>query len=303
MSKDTYQLIIKKSLNKLIIEGDYTQLQIAQKFKQLEIPVSSSSISNLKKGNSGTGIQLLKKAAKGFLIIMERELCLHYNATTSEFEKKQNCTPSPIITAPPLLEGKETVNSNIKIFDGRIDVAEKVNLYNYAASEVIEIGIRLKSFRGYFSSKRESAFLDPITSKLEAGVNFKCYIADAEGNFLRRYIEDRSNENQMELDVLKNISDVTSELTRLFTSINRNGHKGKMELYRYDHFPYYHASIADGATERGLMYISPYLYGVSRANSPVTKLVRKQNKILYKKYWQSVKSFIHSKQVFQIPTK
>ena len=300
MNKEIQGIIIKDALNFLIEEKGYTQLQIAQKFQQLEINVSRSSISNLRKNNPEIGLQLIKRASNGLLKIMKRDFCLIFHEATNKFEKEPDCVPLTIPIENTFLNETEINNPSYIIHDGRIDVSEKVDLYNYAAFEIIEIGIRLKSFRSYFSSKRESAFLEPIFHKLENGVNFKCYVADANGNFLRRYIEDRTNENQMELDVLKDISEITNELSKLFSSINRDGYKGKMELYHYDHFPYYHASVADGATERGLLYISPYLYGVSRANAPVTQLYRKKNKILYKRYWQSVKAFINSKQVFQI---
>ena len=136
--------------------------------------------------------------------------------------------------------------------------------------------------------------------KLEEGVNFKCYVVDPHGGFLRRYIEDRAIVQPQELNVLEDISKTITGLRDLFIQVNRNGFKGQMELYSYNHFPYYHASISDGATERGVLYISPYLFGVSRANTPVIELTRKNNPVLYRKYWRSITTLIGSKQVTKL---
>lgn len=300
MSTETTRLIIQKALQKLIREEGYSQVDIFEKFKQLNITISKSSLNNLCTNKSGISLPLLKKAGKGLELIMERDFCLAYNAGNNDFESIQNCSPTPIILDDTLTIKPETPSQGYTIHNGRIDVSDKVNLFNHAHYEIIEIGIRLRSFNSYFSSKRESAFIEPIIQRLEAGVDFKCYIAEPTGGMLRKYIEDRAYKNLREKEVLEDISKTTNELRNLFIRLNRKGYKGQMKLYSYNHFPYFHASVADGETERGIMYISPYLYGISKANSPVIEVAHKEHKTLYKKYWRSVYSFITSKQITTI---
>ena len=300
MNKKTYQSIVDQSLKKLISEDGYSQIEIFQKFQQLEIQVSRASISNFwnKRSVSQT---LLRKAANGFKIIMERELCLTYNEDSNQFEKIENCSIQPIII------GKRETTIEIEkqfptysIFDGRRDVTDKVEFYQKANFEILEIGIRLKNFRSYFEEKRESAFLDPLRSMLEKGTYFKCYGINPTGNFARRYIEDRAIAQPSEMDLIDDIPRIANELRDLFIQINREGYKGKMELYQYDHFPYYHAMVTDGGTENGNMNIAPYLYGISRANTPVVQVQHRSNRILFKKYWKSIKALTNSQQVSKI---
>lgn len=298
MSESVYQKIVSQALKRLICKEGYSQMDIFQKLQQLDIGVSRASISNLWNNNRKASLPLLRKAAEGLQKIMERELCLKYDTKIASFTSIEDCVARPIIFE------KEAVHNNTvpsySILDGRLNVSDKVALYENANFEVIELGLQLRSFKSYFSAKRESAFIDPLSKKLEEGVNFKCYIADSDGSFFRRYMEDRAVTQATELDVLEEAKKTTMELRNLFLQLNRNGSKGRMELFKYNHFPYYHASISDGSTERGLLYISPYLYGVSRANAPVIKVSRKANKVLYRKYWRSIKALIESKRITRL---
>lgn len=300
MNEKNYQSIIKLSIQKLISESGYTQVEIFKKFQQLEIQVSRASISNFCNKKYGS-VSLLREAAKGFKLIMERDLCLNYNERSNQFKKIENCSPRPIDINKKLVTSEiEIKHQPYSIFDGRMDVTDKVELYQKAKYEIVEIGLRLKNFRSYFEEKRESAFLDPLRNLLEDGINFKCYTLDPKGNYARKYIEDRATSQPSEIELLEDIPRITAELRNLFIQINREGFKGKMELYQYDHFPYYHATAIDGNTENGNLNIAPYLYGISRANTPVIQLQQKSNKVLFRKYWKSVKTLVNSKQVTKI---
>ena len=300
MNEKNYQSIIKLSLQKLVSECGYTQVEVFKKFQQLEIQVSRASISNFCNKRYGS-VALSREAASGFKLIMEREQCMHYDENTNRFEKIENCSPWPVLIDKKIVTSeKEIKHQPYSIFDGRMDVTDKVEFYQKAKYEILEIGIRFKNFRSYFEEKRESAFLDPLRSLLENGINFKCYTLDSKGNYARRYIEDRVTSQPSEIELLDDIPRITSELRNLFIQINREGYKGKMELYQYDHFPNYHATVIDGDTGNGNLNIAPYLYGISRANTPVIHINQKSNKILFKKYWKSVKTFVNSKQVTKI---
>ncbi len=300
MNEKNYQSIIKLSIQKLISENGYTQVEIFKKFQQLEIRVSRASISNFCNEKYGS-ISLLRETARGFKLIMERELCLTFNENANQFEKRKNCSPRPILIDKKIITSEiEIRHQPYSIFDGRMDVTDKVELYQKAKYEILEIGLRLKNFRSYFEEKRESAFLDPLKKILENGVNFKCYVIDPKGNYARKYIEDRATSQPSEIELLEDIPRITTELRNIFIRINREGYNGKMELYQYDHFPYYHSTVIDGGTENGNLNIAPYLYGISRANTPVIQLQQKSNKVLFKKYWKSVKTLVNSKQVTKI---
>ncbi len=300
MNEKIYKSIINYSLQKLISELGYSQIEIFKKFEKIEIKVSRATISNLYNGKK-VSAPFLRKAANGFQQIMERELCLKYIEDKNKFERIENCSPRPIIISKDE-NIIETISERptYSIFDGRRDVEDKVNLFNNANYEIIEMGIRLKNFRSYFEEKRESAFLDPLRKILEKGINFKCYSLNPNGNYAKRYIEDRAIAQPSERILLEEIPQMASELKKIFLKLNREGFKGKMELYQYDHFPYYHATIVDGGTENGVMNIAPYLYGISRANTPVIELDYRNNKILFKKYWKSIKKLINSPQVSQL---
>ena len=73
-----------------------------------------------------------------------------------------------------------------------------------------------------------------------------------------------------------------------------------MSLFQYDHFPSFHASVIDGATENGVIYMSPYLFGVRRANTPVIEVHQKMQQKIFKRYWSSVKAIINSPTISQL---
>lgn len=302
MNSISQKAVIRKILGKLIDEEGYTQMDVFQKLKLIEHHISRASISNLRNDKPGVSLPLLKKASRGLEILLQRDLCICYDHKHNKFQKISGCVPRPIFNRQVNEDtsAESTTSLKFQIHEGRLDVPDKVAFYQQAIYEIIEIGIGLRSFTSYFSSKRESAFYEPIMQKLKQGVNFKCYVLDPEGSFLRRYMEDRSVIFPQELDVLGDIPKIVQQLRKLFLQINRKGYEGTMELYTYNHFPYYHASVVDGDTEAGATCISSYLFGVTRANSPVIEVSRKNNPVLYRKYWRSIKAIIDSNRTIKI---
>ncbi|MEM8909002.1 MAG: hypothetical protein AAGD05_14240, partial [Bacteroidota bacterium] len=75
-------------------------------------------------------------------------------------------------------------------------------------------------------------------------------------------------------------------------ALNEQSTAGKIRLYHYNSFPYFHASVADGHLSEGRMFIAHYLYGISRANAPGLELLKSQNPRLFDKYWTSVRQLI-----------
>lgn len=295
MNITSAKVTARKILMRLIQEEGYTQMEIYQKLQLLEFPVSRASLSNIWNEKPGMSLPLLVKAVRGLQLILERDCCLQYDLQQDTFHKIADCKPRPILPSLNPVDTQDAeIQNSYQIHEGRLDVSQKVDFYKQATYEIIEIGLGLRSFTSYFSSKRESAFYEPIMQKLEQGVDFKCYVIDPNGGFARRYMEDRAVVLPRELQVLEDLQRNIGQLSKLFLQINKRKYKGTIELYRYDHFPYYHASVLDGGTERGRLCISPYLFGLSRANAPVIELDRKHNPVLYRKYWRSIKAITSS---------
>lgn len=292
--------IVKQSLSLLIDEKGFSQKQIVKKLKQLGYSISTSSISNLKNDNESIGKKLYYQAAKGLQELIKREFCQHYDAAQDLLTPIPNCQRKPVIIEESIDVLPTNNSSSYTIHNGRLNISDKVKLYEQAQYEIIEIGLRLRSFSAYFVSRREDAFLIPIQNQLNKGVHFKCYLLRPDGNCARRYVADRTIALPREHDLLEKIPEITANLTTQINALNRISTKGKMSLYQYDHFPNYHATVIDGDTERGKILISPYLFGVSRANAPVIEITKKHHPVIYRQYWKSVKALIHSPQIFPL---
>ncbi len=291
--------IIDRGLQILIDEQAILQVDLYRKFQSLEINLSKATISNLWRKKPSVSIGTIRKAARGIQYILQREFCLEFDPEIQDYLPIPNCKPRPLTVLLPPPPPPPPLP--FQLHDGRLNVADKVAFYQKAKNEIIEVGIRLKNFRNYFLETRESAFREPICHLLENGVNFKCFVLNPQGNCARRYIEDRQLVQANEANLLKEIPHFTDELRQEFVQLNRMGFPGRMSLYQYDHIPYYHACVTDGnTTDNARILITPYLYGVSRANSPVIEVNRRQQLRLYQRYWRSVQSLTRPPQLIQI---
>lgn len=298
--KEIFEQSARQGIKILLNECAYSQVDVVNKCELLGSTTSKTSLSNLSR-NKEVGDKAMRSLSKGIQAILEREQCRRFDIEIGKYVPIINCEKHPIgkISAKikPVFEVDEI---GYKIHEGRINVSEKVDFYGKAQHEIIEIGLRLRSFTGYFTSKREGAFLDPICQKLAEGVNFKCYVLDPKGNFAKRYFEDRAYKIPKEQQTLAESPAIITDLRRTCESLNREGHMGKISLFQYDHFPHFHASVIDGETETAKMYMSPYLYGVARANTPVIEVDKRLKKRLFKRYWDSVKAITTSKRVSRL---
>ncbi len=295
------KLIATKGIHFLIDDCAYTQAQILEMFKVLEIQTSKPSLSNLYSGNRAVKSRAMNNLAKGIAIILEREQC-HFLA-----EATQTIVPIPACQIRPITKktndiiiDTEKITKGYTIHEGRIDVPQKVVFYEQATYEIIELGLRLRRFTDYFQAKRDGAFLDPIRTQLANGVNFKCYVLNPTGNFAWRYYDDRAKVLSKEQEAYETSPKIVAELKQLCLILNREGYKGKMSLFQYDHFPYFHASVIDAATENGVIYMSPYLFGVRRANTPVIEVHQKMQKKIFRRYWSSIKAIINSPTIMKL---
>ena len=293
--KEKNELIAREGIHFLVDDCAYTQAQLLEMFEVLDIKTSKPSLSNLYSGNRAVKSRAMANLAQGIEIILEREQCKFFDIEQKKFTLIPSCKLRPIRKIAKVASiDTEKLSKGYTIHEGRIDVPEKVLLYQKATYEIIELGLRLRRFAEYFDAKRDSAFLDPIRQQLKNGVNFKCYVLNPNGNFAQRYYNDRAIVQPKEKETYEAAPKIIADLKQVCLKLNREGYKGQMSLFQYDHFPYFHASVIDADTENGIMYLSSYLYGVARANTPVIEVHQKTQKKLFKRYYSSVKSIINS---------
>ncbi|MEQ9550530.1 MAG: hypothetical protein RIM23_13035 [Coleofasciculus sp. G3-WIS-01] len=60
--------------------------------------------------------------------------------------------------------------------------------------------------------------------------------------------------------------------------------KDAIALYLYSHFPYGNVIMVDPEEEGGCAFISHYLHGTKRADTPVFEVYKSSNPMLFEKY-------------------
>ena len=93
---------------------------------------------------------------------------------------------------------------------GRLPLHEKVAFFQGAKSEVIEVGIALRSFSGYFEQRPSHEFKEPVIELLRKGVTFKCLVLDPDTDIAQMYAQDRG-----EPELVDNIRRSLERLCRL----------------------------------------------------------------------------------------
>lgn len=283
-----------------VLKKKYTQKALVSRLKNLGVKISEAHLSNIhsqivkdKKPEKATeetivsiSPQLLNQLTRAFMIISEVEFqkTLDIEAKTlipiANSNQRQNLSLASALSHVALHE------------DGRLEIVEKVKFLTSAEHEIIEIGVRLNTFSQYFSTRKDGEFKNHIVAQLNRGVNMKYLMMNPDSTLVQLYFEDRakvlSDEKDAHLDMkktLKNLKKISGELNRLSNA-------GKMTIYTYDCLPSNHYLIVDGEHKQGKMLLSPYIYGITRANCPVFELYRQPSPTAFEKYWQSAQYII-----------
>lgn len=183
--------------------------------------------------------------------------------------------------------------STPKFYDSRRSLEEKIAFMETAKSEVVELGIALRTFASYFEQRPSKDFKDHILGLLQRGVVFKCIAMDPDCEIAANYARDRGEEELIDRirNSLKNLKALQDEFIQL-------GVPGKFEIYLYSHIPYFHALCIDGDKENGSIFISPYIYGTKRAELPGFEFSKNEYPIMFEKYWKSIKKlFVESRKL------
>lgn len=291
MDKATrYYAIVQKGVALLADKQEYKQSNLLNKLLHINKAVSASTLSNIVNGRNA-GLPMLKKAAEGIAEIVGQELGMVYSKDTHEYAPAADPAWRPyIIPESPDLPDQDT-GMEFHL-DGRVSIQQKTNFIATAQKEVIEVGIRLRTFSEYFISRKETEYKSYIISLLQKGVVFKAYLLDPESNIASMYFEDRARAQESEKEALVESRKVLVKLKQLVQEFAALRHPGSFEIYLYRHVPYNHFLVVDPGLHGARMMISHYIYGIRRAECPVWEFSRSKQPALFDKYFSSLSAYL-----------
>ena len=166
---------------------------------------------------------------------------------------------------------------------GRMPIHEKVTFFQNANSEVIEFGLSLSTFAGFFEQRPAHEYKNPVKDLLQKGVQFKCFVLDPDSQIATIYAQDRG-----EVNLVEKIRASIKKLSQLRDEFKGYGLTGTFEVYTYSHFPYCYVLLVDPKEADGRAYISHYMHAAKRADTPIIEVHKASNPVLFEKYCQMV---------------
>lgn len=282
----------------------FTYKALSEELKEMRIGASPATLSNVhqqiikanatKAADSVVSKDKLGDLAEAFLVLVE-----NYDFKTIDINTKKLVEIADLGDASQFKSTNSTKASSITLYeDGRKEIADKVKFLKSAQIEIIEIGVRLNTFTQYFKDRKDSEFKQHIIEQMNKGVNMKYLMMDPSGDLARMYFGDRAKILQEEQDAYLQMAQTMKDLLRVRDELNAASTKGQMKVYIYNSLPSNHYLIVDGEHKNGKMLLTPYLYGISRANCPVVELHQQKSPIAFEKYRQSAEFII--KQAIEI---
>lgn len=178
--------------------------------------------------------------------------------------------------------------AGFKLYEsGRPSISEKVDILLRAKYEVVNLGISHRSFVGYFEQRPSREFKEPILELLRKGVVFKYIFLDPDCEITKQYAQDRG-----ELELNNRIRVSLNAVKVLQAEFDKLGLPGKFEIYISSSYPYMSATCIDGTEAKGQMLISPYLYGIKRAEVPHFEISKAEHEVMFETYWKSISEII-----------
>jgi len=282
--------IVQKGVALLAEKQEYKQITLTHKLKVLNRPISAASLSNIVKGKKA-GLKALKTAAEGIETLVRRELGLEYSKGNRAFVPIDDANWQPyIVPETPAQHQNET--DLVMHLDGRVSIQQKTKFISGAQKELIEVGVRLKTFADYFISRKEKEYKDYISDLLRKGVNVKGYLLDPDSNEARLYFEDRARAQDSEADAIAEMKKVVEKLRRLVREFEQRKYPGAFQIFLYKHIPHNHFLVVDRHAEGARMMVSHYIYGVRRAECPVWEFSKSGHPELFGKYAGSLEHCI-----------
>ncbi|NUN99369.1 MAG: hypothetical protein HUU01_02000 [Saprospiraceae bacterium] len=265
----------------------YSQLQIVQKLEKLKFTVSEAALSKIVRNNEG-GVKILKIAADGIKALVSREIGFKWEGTAYTTIPDKGWVQAIVD-----ISDRENFSTSQPGFvfheDGRLSIRQKVEFFSNAQEEVIEFGIVLNTFAGYFFSRNEKEFKQHVEALLKKGITFKCYLLDPDCEETKMYFSDRAKHLPDEHKSIGKIREAIEKLGKVQQQFREKGYQGNFEIYTYQNIPNNYFMTVDGDSPNGRIMVSHYIYGESRANCPVIELSPTSYPILYERYWKSLK--------------
>lgn len=263
-------------------EQGYTQIKTVDKLAVLGFstkPPAFSKILNHKK----VGKEILLNVYKGICALIEKELCLSIDAE-GEWQEMTNGVPQ--LVPLPTQEQKQGF-----VFhrEGRLDLHEKVDLWQSAQTKIIEFGTTLNTFTEYFVGRKGSAFKLPVQKLLEQGVDIECYLLDPDWSGTHFYFDDRGISAEGGKNGEQKIRNSLRKFQIIQTEFAQYDYRGKLSVFTYRHFPFNHFLAIDPDDKQlAQMSVSNYLYGQQRADCPVINFTRASEPLLFLRYLGSL---------------
>lgn len=283
------------------LKRDHTQKELTLRLGQMGVKISEPHLSNVhrqivlakaaKKTDTSLSEKLENQLADAFLAILE-----HKEHKTIDLKEKKLVEISLEHPAKANHIAASPTTNNVLLHEGRMEMTDKVKFFSSATSEIIEIGVRLNTFTQHYYGQKETLFKKPLLDLLNRGVNMKYLMMNPENELAKLYFKDRAmvlpKEKGSPIEMITSLN----ALKEIRDELNKASSAGKMEIYIYDSLASNHYFIVDGKLNTGKMLLAPYLYGISRANSPVLELYREQAKTAFERYWESAQQIIKKAQ-------
>lgn len=247
--------------------------------------ITEAALSNFKKEfeeEKKMGIARVKKFCGLLEAYIEDYLQYEFDQETNSFipNKNKNSYPIGLRSSSSLghLLGKF---EQVDFLSGRLLLSQKVKLIENARLEIIEVGVRLKTFTSYFESQSDAAYTNFIIDALKRGVELKCLVLNPKAEITRHYFKDRILTDFSEEKSIEIIETVVAKLKNIRTQLAKESYAGSLNVFTYSHFPHNHFFSIDRNTPQGVIIISSYLYGVKRAKCPVFIVTKQGHPALF----------------------
>jgi hypothetical protein len=285
--------IIKTGFELLKVHKAYSKAVIVRKMTALNFKVGQSSFCNII-NDKRAGSNILDEVSRGIQKLILLELGYKFDVVADEYIAEITAS-SKLETIPEIkgLSASTTFATKVIIHEkGRLTTTQKVAFFENATEELIEVGVRLRSFTDYLTGQGEDTYKNPLTKLLARGVDISCFILDPTCQQARLYFEDRAIFDEKEKKSLIVINESIKSLVQLKKEFDKEHLEGQLKIFKYKHIPYCHFMIVDPKTEHAKMIYSPYLFGLKRGLSPVFQISKADNPHLFKKYWTSFQALI-----------
>ncbi|MEQ8704475.1 MAG: hypothetical protein RIC19_11175 [Phaeodactylibacter sp.] len=281
------RVVIKAGVELLQEHCAYTQASVHRKLARLGCKVAIASLNNII-NDKPIGAPLARKVRLAMEKLVWHELGWQWNSGRQQFlsdERPLGWQPDVV----PEAQQEEVPGSTSSIIrpEGRLTIKEKVEIINEAQHEVIEFGLRLRTFSSYFLTRSAYEFKNHIVAQLSTGVHFKLYLLDPDCNEARLYFDDRARVLPEEREGQEKARASVERLSQIKEELMAENSPGDFQVFFYRHIPVAHFLIIDGKSLSGQMIYAPYLYGIRRADCPVSVISKQTHRQLFRTHYQS----------------